>query len=84
MSGCHNLSHKKCALHEKVNKKVFDRGRTRTCNPQRRKLMPYPLGHTAIYYCQAEKKKEIAMLLRACVKETTQQKRISIASKKGL
>ena len=28
--------------------KVFiDRDRTRTCNPQIRSLMPYPLGHTA-------------------------------------
>ena len=26
-----------------------DRGRIRTCNPQRRKLMPYPLGHTAAF-----------------------------------
>ena len=25
-----------------------DRDRTRTCNPQIRSLMPYPLGHTAI------------------------------------
>ena len=25
----------------------FDRGRTRTCNPQIRSLVPYPLGHTA-------------------------------------
>ena len=24
-----------------------DRDRTRTCNPQIRSLMPYPLGHTA-------------------------------------
>ena len=27
--------------------KGFDRGRTRTCNPQIRSLVPYPLGHTA-------------------------------------
>ena len=27
--------------------KVSDRDRTRTCNPQIRSLMPYPLGHTA-------------------------------------
>ena len=27
--------------------KHFDRDRTRTCNPQIRSLMPYPLGHTA-------------------------------------
>ena len=27
----------------------YDRGRTRTCNPQFRKLMPYPLGHTATF-----------------------------------
>ena len=28
--------------------KKFDRGRIRTCNPQNRSLMPYPLGHTAL------------------------------------
>ena len=28
-------------------KKIIDRDRTRTCNPQIRSLMPYPLGHTA-------------------------------------
>ena len=28
-------------------KKDDDRGRTRTCNPQIRSLVPYPLGHTA-------------------------------------
>ena len=27
--------------------KVYERDRTRTCNPQIRSLMPYPLGHTA-------------------------------------
>ena len=27
-----------------------DRDRTRTCNPQIRSLMPYPLGHTAAAY----------------------------------
>ena len=26
--------------------KSFDRDRTRTCNPQIRSLVPYPLGHT--------------------------------------
>ena len=26
--------------------KKFDRDRTRTCNPQIRSLVPYPLGHT--------------------------------------
>ena len=31
----------------KLQKKVDDRGRTRTCNPQIRSLVPYPLGHTA-------------------------------------
>ncbi len=29
-------------------KKNYDHGRTRTCNPQIRSLMPYPLGHAAI------------------------------------
>ena len=28
-------------------KSSVDRDRTRTCNPQIRSLMPYPLGHTA-------------------------------------
>ena len=28
-------------------KKNFDLDRTRTCNPQIRSLMPYPLGHKA-------------------------------------
>ena len=28
--------------------KNIDRDRTRTCNPQLRKLMPYPLGHTTL------------------------------------
>ena len=26
--------------------KIFERDRTRTCNPQIRSLVPYPLGHT--------------------------------------
>ena len=30
-----------------IIKKKIDRDRTRTCNPQIRSLMPYPLGHTA-------------------------------------
>ena len=30
--------------------KIFERDRTRTCNPQLRKLMPYPLGHTPFLY----------------------------------
>ena len=33
----------------KVIKKYFyDRDRTRTCNPQIRSLVPYPLGHTTL------------------------------------
>ena len=31
----------------KQKKLLTDRDRTRTCNPQIRSLMPYPLGHTA-------------------------------------
>ena len=31
----------------KNQKIIDDRDRTRTCNPQIRSLMPYPLGHTA-------------------------------------
>ena len=55
-----NISHKFTQFEQKtlINyyhavgleiKKVFcdDRDRTRTCNPQIRSLMPYPLGHTA-------------------------------------
>ena len=30
----------------RVWEKYTDRGRTRTCNPQIRSLVPYPLGHT--------------------------------------
>ncbi len=30
-----------------IKKKFNDHGRTRTCNPQIRSLMPYPLGHAA-------------------------------------
>ena len=30
-----------------VPQKEHDRDRTRTCNPQIRSLVPYPLGHTA-------------------------------------
>ena len=29
------------------NQKGIDHGRTRTCNPQIRSLVPYPLGHAA-------------------------------------
>ena len=29
-----------------IYKKKSDRDRTRTCNPQIRSLVPYPLGHT--------------------------------------
>ena len=31
-----------------ITKDFFDRDRTRTCNPQIRSLMPYPLGHTTL------------------------------------
>ena len=37
------LEEKKMVL---IFKKFIDRGRTRTCNPQIRSLVPYPLGHT--------------------------------------
>ena len=33
---------------KKKKKELTDRDRTRTCNPQIRSLMPYPLGHTAV------------------------------------
>ncbi len=29
-----------------IYKNDFERDRTRTCNPQIRSLVPYPLGHT--------------------------------------
>ena len=29
---------------------VLDPGRTRTCNPRLRRLMPYPLGHGAMFF----------------------------------
>ena len=32
-----------------IKKKEFDRDRTRTCNPQIRSLVPYPLGHTTLH-----------------------------------
>ena len=32
----------------KTKKRNLDRDRTRTCNPQIRSLMPYPLGHTTL------------------------------------
>ena len=36
-------------------KSSVDRDRTRTCNPQIRSLMPYPLGHTAqVEICRTE------------------------------
>ena len=34
-----------------MTKDFIDRDRTRTCNPQIRSLMPYPLGHTAMFTC---------------------------------
>ena len=33
-------------LRKKTKFEVFDHDRTRTCNPQIRSLVPYPLGHT--------------------------------------
>uniref|UniRef100_A0A1I7U5D7 EGF_CA domain-containing protein n=1 Tax=Caenorhabditis tropicalis TaxID=1561998 RepID=A0A1I7U5D7_9PELO len=36
---------RKCYVYKKA--KDFDHGRTRTCNPQIRSLVPYPLGHAA-------------------------------------
>ena len=33
---------------KKREKEIIDRDRTRTCNPQIRSLMPYPLGHTTL------------------------------------
>ena len=36
-----------CKFYYQIKTKILDRDRTRTCNPQIRSLMPYPLGHTA-------------------------------------
>ena len=36
-----------CSVKRKKEKKSFERDRTRTCNPQIRSLVPYPLGHTS-------------------------------------
>ena len=38
--------------------KYFDRDRTRTCNPQIRSLVPYPLGHTVLDTSKANFKQE--------------------------
>ena len=38
--------------------KYFDRDRTRTCNPQIRSLVPYPLGHTVLDTSRANFKQE--------------------------
>ena len=53
LSLCMGLGHQKelnirTAANEthRVWEKYTDRGRTRTCNPQIRSLVPYPLGHT--------------------------------------
>ena len=32
-----------------ISKILIERDRTRTCNPQIRSLVPYPLGHTPSY-----------------------------------
>jgi hypothetical protein len=32
-----------------LHSNIYDPGRTRTCNPRLRGLMPYPLGHGAFY-----------------------------------
>ena len=42
----------------RVWEKYTDRGRTRTCNPQIRSLVPYPLGHTASLKDIVEKDEE--------------------------
>ena len=38
----------KNCLHIRFGRKGIDRDRTRTCNPQIRSLVPYPLGHTVL------------------------------------
>ena len=40
------LQAKRRQIQKQNKKKCIERDRTRTCNPQIRSLMPYPLGHT--------------------------------------
>ena len=46
-------------------KSSVDRDRTRTCNPQIRSLMPYPLGHTAavgkIAKCRIQERRAVVL-----------------------
>ena len=43
-------------------RKYFDRDRTRTCNPQIRSLVPYPLGHTVLHELSVNFNSNITLL----------------------
>ena len=45
---CSQLSLLSHIKHTVDPQKRIDRDRTRTCNPQIRSLVPYPLGHTVL------------------------------------
>ena len=53
-------------------KKYYDRDRTRTCNPQIRSLVPYPLGHTVGLSTSNEFKISISQISRNVAKHITQ------------
>ena len=53
-------------LRKKTKFEVFDHDRTRTCNPQIRSLVPYPLGHTVLYDSKGSLSGNITLLFNAC------------------
>ena len=46
--------------------KGIDRDRTRTCNPQIRSLVPYPLGHTVLYDSEGSVSDDITLQFNKC------------------
>ena len=48
----------------KINKISLEHDRTRTCNPQIRSLVPYPLGHTPLLLVTYSSMKENYLLLK--------------------
>ena len=48
----------------KNSKIYFERDRTRTCNPQIRSLVPYPLGHTPLLLVTYSSMKQKYLLLK--------------------
>ena len=62
--------------------KKIDRDRTRTCNPQIRSLVPYPLGHTTLDSrdsgeCGAVERAEPGLASRVAIHNTSQASHIS-------